>query len=408
MNTITITQGKQSTVITKDINGKDQSIDKNTQVITYTYDPIGNLTQTDADGLVINLSYDALGNKTQMIDPSMGTWTYTYNGFGDLISQTDAKTQTTNITYNKLNRVTQKSLAGEVSNWVYDNQARLTSESKTKVGKLISSKTYTYDNLSRLKSTTLSIIDNNQTQDYTSSYEYNKQSRIKTIIHPDGFKEERTYAISGVVKQLSVPKSSVWDYDYLALEDAMAKTAVRILELQHQAQQFEQKSQEYIMLSNKYQHYADTYQASSDKYTKEAQILQNSANNLYRQASINQQRANEYRAKANYYWAKFGNTTLHYVRAVNGQHYYRNTDCTSTNWKGRGAVAFHQHALLTPHAFITNGQIFIKTKPMMIALKPITNKLRHKQPKPKPTKCLKTPKSMPNLPNSKPICLVKL
>ncbi|WP_201339378.1 hypothetical protein [Isorropodon fossajaponicum symbiont] len=64
-----------------------------------------------------------------------------------------------------------------------------------------------------------------------------------------------------MVKQLSVPKSSVWDYDYLALEDTMAKTAVRILELQHQAQQFEQKSQEYTMLSNKYQHYADTYQS---------------------------------------------------------------------------------------------------------------------------------------------------
>jgi YD repeat-containing protein len=39
--------------------------------------------------------------------PILGYWTYTYNTLGQMVSQTDAKNQTTTLTYDKLNRLAQ-------------------------------------------------------------------------------------------------------------------------------------------------------------------------------------------------------------------------------------------------------------------------------------------------------------
>jgi YD repeat-containing protein len=41
-----------------------------------------------------------------MNDPDMGTWTYSYNALGKLVSQTDAKGQTSTMAYDKLGRMT--------------------------------------------------------------------------------------------------------------------------------------------------------------------------------------------------------------------------------------------------------------------------------------------------------------
>jgi len=98
--------------------------------IWYAYDPDGNLRLTDtADpsqnsaptANAVNIHYDVLGRKDTTIDPDLGKWTYVYNGFGDLISQTDAKNQTTKMAYDKLGRMTTKSDAtGNTAEWVYD------------------------------------------------------------------------------------------------------------------------------------------------------------------------------------------------------------------------------------------------------------------------------------------------
>ena len=39
----------------------------------------------------ITNSYDIRGRKIAMNDPDMGAWSYAYNAFGELTSQTDAK-----------------------------------------------------------------------------------------------------------------------------------------------------------------------------------------------------------------------------------------------------------------------------------------------------------------------------
>lgn len=191
-NTITNNNQGQTTKTTKDISGNDKSIVKNNQqTISCSYNGIGNLTKTDKDNSIITLEYDDLGNRTKSIDPAMGTWSYVYNGFGELTQQTDGKGQITSIEYDKLGRIVKKTLAGQVSTWVYDDKGRLLSESKATSGTQTVVKSYSYDSLSRLSEVTLSVTDNNNTQDFTTKYEYDESSRIKTITYPDGFTEHK-------------------------------------------------------------------------------------------------------------------------------------------------------------------------------------------------------------------------
>src|SRR5204862_4754343 len=67
------------------------------------------------------LKYDVHGRKTESVDPDMGTWTYGYNGFGDLVHQTDAKNPPVTMTYDVLGRLKKKTdpTAG-TAEWVYD------------------------------------------------------------------------------------------------------------------------------------------------------------------------------------------------------------------------------------------------------------------------------------------------
>src|SRR6202030_918084 len=65
---------------------------------TYTYDAADNLTNiTDASGNVRNFSYDGLGDLLTAQDlhasgaGTFGSWSYSYDNDGNLISQTDPK-----------------------------------------------------------------------------------------------------------------------------------------------------------------------------------------------------------------------------------------------------------------------------------------------------------------------------
>ena len=77
----------------------------------YTYNQLDLLTQvTDAQGYTTTMGYDSLGRKTSMHDPDMGDWTYAYDVNGNLITQTNALTQTF-FSYDVLDRLTQQSHA---------------------------------------------------------------------------------------------------------------------------------------------------------------------------------------------------------------------------------------------------------------------------------------------------------
>jgi RHS repeat-associated protein len=120
------TQGRTET---KNVVGQVVSVrDANGAESTYKYDADGNLKETCLypvaeicpSRYLLYFEYDLRGRKIRSVDPDMGDWRYQYNGFGDLIGQTDAKGQTTFMTYDVLGRKTSKSDAAGTSTWIYD------------------------------------------------------------------------------------------------------------------------------------------------------------------------------------------------------------------------------------------------------------------------------------------------
>jgi RHS repeat-associated protein len=109
---------------TKNVLGKVAEVrDSLDGKMSYRYDGDGNLTDSIVNGSETNkvvTTYDVRGRKTSTTDPDMGYWRYVPDGFGDLVSQFDARNVETKMTYDKLGRLTSKEDPAGVAYWVYD------------------------------------------------------------------------------------------------------------------------------------------------------------------------------------------------------------------------------------------------------------------------------------------------
>lgn len=110
--------GAQNKVVTNDLFGRPvHMIDADGLVTEYQYDLRGNLLTTrqlptdvpETSEVVTYMNYDPVfGRKVSMDDPDLGVWSYEYNGFGELVRQTDAKGQITRNQYDILGRLSQR------------------------------------------------------------------------------------------------------------------------------------------------------------------------------------------------------------------------------------------------------------------------------------------------------------
>ena len=108
--TVTNPRGKQIITtyygdgLVKQVQEKNGS---STYTTNYKYNTgVSELAQIiDHKGNVITFGYDMLGRKTAMVDPDMGNWSYAYNAFGELISQTTATGDSTTMTNDLLGRM---------------------------------------------------------------------------------------------------------------------------------------------------------------------------------------------------------------------------------------------------------------------------------------------------------------
>jgi len=73
--------------------------------VNHEYDGLGNLRSTIASGATTSLTYDVRGRKTEMVEPNMGSWSYRYNAFSELIWQRDARGQIVEMNYDALGRL---------------------------------------------------------------------------------------------------------------------------------------------------------------------------------------------------------------------------------------------------------------------------------------------------------------
>ncbi|MBV6396583.1 MAG: hypothetical protein HFACDABA_02183 [Anaerolineales bacterium] len=233
--TVTDTSGRTTTTIS-DILGRNLSITPPAgPAVSFTYDALGNMLTAARGGVTSTLTYDSAGRKLTMVDPDMGSWSYGYDALGSMTSQTDARGCTTNLAYDVLSRLTQKTYSNcptsapitygydagtngvgrktSVSDesgltaWTYDARGRVVTEAK-QIGIYQFTTYFTYN--SAELPTSITYPDGE-----VVNFTYNDQMLLASVIGTETYVQSISYDSSARMTQLvrgNGVLSSVYDY----------------------------------------------------------------------------------------------------------------------------------------------------------------------------------------------------
>lgn len=194
----TVDDGTKTVTTTKDALGNILSVQDPGGTVTYKYFGNGQMKEANYDGNVVTISQNGWGRKTQLIDPSAGTYSYTYNGFGEMLTETTPN-GTTSYTYDSKGKLTQKRILGTNTdmtiNHSYNSSTKLISgTSLTSSDGNNSTYSYSYDGNKRLintiettpfasfaKSITYDSFGRVATEENTATYLANNKSSTKKI-----------------------------------------------------------------------------------------------------------------------------------------------------------------------------------------------------------------------------------
>jgi YD repeat-containing protein len=169
----------------------------------YGYDGAGRLKTVTNSGDTTSIGYDYAGRKTSLVDPDMGSWSYTYDLFGNLATQTDGRGDKLAFAYDQHNRLERKhrnnTTSGyKLAEWFYDanGQVGLLDRSvayEDPDGNAVTDYTVTvdpqgYDARNRVTSTTWTIDGST----YTVGWTYDEADRVDTITYPTVGANEET------------------------------------------------------------------------------------------------------------------------------------------------------------------------------------------------------------------------
>ena len=136
--------------------------------------------------------YDSFEQVVAQSDPDLGVTNNVYNGFGDMVSTTDALSRTTSMTYDRLGRMTQKVLPASEGTVFYEYDSN--PESSNARGRLTAvydpaaSIIMSYDELGR-KTFEKRVINDHTISDtdvpYVTTVTYDLMSRTKEINYPE-------------------------------------------------------------------------------------------------------------------------------------------------------------------------------------------------------------------------------
>ncbi|WP_108246747.1 RHS repeat-associated core domain-containing protein [Muricauda brasiliensis] len=179
----TVNDGSKTTTITSDALGNTVKVSNLGGTVDYTYYANGTMKTADHDGgNLISVGIDGWGRKTSLNDPSAGSYSYTYNAFGELLTETGPKGVTT---------------------YIYDNYGKIVS--KTVEGDLTDlSLSYIYDPVTKLLTDIDGTDNTNSGRAYSYDYEYDIYERPDKIIENTGlasFEYEMVYDTYGRVEK---------------------------------------------------------------------------------------------------------------------------------------------------------------------------------------------------------------
>lgn len=185
--------------------------------VTYEYDAgdrLSKMASTVLDDLgrprqaITTHSYDSVGHRIATADPDLGSWQYKYDAFGQLREQTDAQSQVTELTYDLLGRIKQRSAGDRVDLWTYDAPhgiGRVASITSKINGQDKRREKLAYDK-GRLSTKTLSI-NGYALETFVTGYGYDAYGKIKQIQYPDGFVAANTYDANGYLIAVGKPNA---------------------------------------------------------------------------------------------------------------------------------------------------------------------------------------------------------
>ncbi|WP_420787748.1 FG-GAP-like repeat-containing protein [Shewanella chilikensis] len=191
--------GKQKRAISNAMGEQFKVVDDIGNELEFVYDAGGKLVKsfiTSASGqelLRTEASYDAYGRKISTKDIDKGQWRYTYNAFGEMLSQTNGKSQSSFIYYDILGRKVRQTEPDGTSCWTYGNKSSKTAGlliAETRFDAVVSncsqtgwvhSKQSGYDSAGRLASSKTSIAGSS----YEHRFTYDSHGRAATQTYPN-------------------------------------------------------------------------------------------------------------------------------------------------------------------------------------------------------------------------------
>jgi RHS repeat-associated protein len=178
--------GRLSRVDEPDASGSLGSLTSPAQPTSYTYDALDNLTTVVQGVQTRTFVYSSLKRLTSATNPESGTISYGYDNNGNLTSKVDARSVTTTLVYDSVNRVTLRSYSDGTPSVTYTYDAASVANSKGRLTSASSSVSVNnvtaYDVLGRV--TTANQVTDGQA--YSMSYAYNRAGAQTSFTYPSG------------------------------------------------------------------------------------------------------------------------------------------------------------------------------------------------------------------------------
>ncbi|NOQ27297.1 MAG: hypothetical protein GQ564_18200 [Bacteroidales bacterium] len=219
--------------------------------ITYNYNGYGKTDEIITQDGTITMSYnDEHGNQTSLVDLNAGTMTYTYTGFGELLTQQDAKGNLFTMIYDDMGRIKTKTGPEGTVEYFYDGHKKALLDKVSHTNGI--TKEYEYDDLGRLEKSTETIDGQLFTYDYT----YDTYGNMSSLTYPNGFAVTKQYDANGYLTQIHNQStgSLIWE---LKSTDALGH--IELTEYGNAIQEDKQYLNQRIESIDASQQFAETY-----------------------------------------------------------------------------------------------------------------------------------------------------
>ncbi|WP_159399830.1 DUF6531 domain-containing protein [Streptomyces alboflavus] len=180
-----------------------------------TYDDRGNIATATKAGVTKKTEFDSADRLHTVTNGRGAKSTITYEGDSDRVKSMTGPPGTLQYTYTSDGQVeTQTSPGGGVTRYSYDGRGLLTSVTKPEGGRT----SYTYNTAGRVKTETepRGNTDGADAAEYTTTYEYFPNGRLKSVTDPKKNTTSFTYDDNGNTKTVTDAKNRVTKYGYNA------------------------------------------------------------------------------------------------------------------------------------------------------------------------------------------------